>query len=549
MLKIDKKKFLVMNIAIFLVILAALPLFARPKQFSLDEPVLTTSGLVSGSVVTQYKDMNGNVAGQCRVHRYVGIPYAAAPVGDLRWKPPQPRPAWPGVLKADQESAPYCYQSSFGPAPAAGYSEDCLYVNVYTPAETSLERLPVMVWIHGGAFLMGSASDPSYVPVNLARQGVVVVSINYRVGVFGWLAHPLLSAESTSGTSGNYGALDWIAGLDWVKKNIHAFGGDPHRVTIFGQSSGGDAIVDLLVSPLSKGKFDRAIVESGTGAPTIPKSLADASTQGIALATNLRCTGSGVLACLRGKSPQDVLTALNGVTGAKWEHILDGWFLPRHVFYMFEDGDYNDVPVIFGNAAEDSGGFMQNVPTTISGYQTYLSTSFGAENEGALFNAFPVDESMTADQISATAKRVYTLYQAGTRGRYYAGIVQGKKQRQRAFVFEWGVVPPGQAGAYHGSELAYLFGNGQSGRTYSAGDLKASALIQRYWIQFATTGNPNNDIPNKRPGRLPKWPAYRQDVGQYLLFGNDDAAHIASTNLEAWDIFLDLIRDVYPPEQ
>lgn len=229
-------------------------LLATAPAIGIEDPVKTESGLVSG--------LAAGPSGEVRVYR--GIPFAAPPVGPLRWKPPQPANSWDGVRECTR-FGPWCPQ----PRPFVAFesgqiqSEDCLYLNVWTAARSAGDRLPVMFWIHGGGFTTGSGAMASYDGTALARQGVVVVTINYRLGPFGYLAHPLLSRESPQGVSGNYGHLDQIAALHWVRKNIAAFGGDPGCVTIFGESAGAMSVCRLMVSPLARGLFHRAIAQSG----------------------------------------------------------------------------------------------------------------------------------------------------------------------------------------------------------------------------------------------------------------------------------------------
>ncbi|MGA8265582.1 MAG: carboxylesterase family protein, partial [Ignavibacteriaceae bacterium] len=266
---------------------------------------------------------------------YKGIPFAAPPVGDLRWRPPQPAEKWQGIREA----------TKFGPSPiqgsgsGPGMSEDCLYLNVWTPAKSAGDRIPVFVWIYGGGFNFGSTSDPNYNGANLAKKGVVLVSIAYRVGQLGFFAHPELSAESPHHVSGNYGILDMIAGLKWVKKNIAAFGGDPNKVTIFGESAGGIAVSMLCASPLAKGLFEGAISESGGNfGPSRPttypgenmKLLAQAEKEGVAYAKK---AGVSSIAALR-IIPADKLPAIRGLA---WP-IIDGWVIPGDQYKLYEAG-------------------------------------------------------------------------------------------------------------------------------------------------------------------------------------------------------------------
>ena len=261
---------------------------------------------------------------------YRGIPFAAPPVGDLRWRAPQPAAKWEGMRLADK-FAPQCVQASFGPGPASAMSEDCLYLNVWSPAKSNSEKVPVLVWIYGGGFAGGATSIPTYSGEVLAKKGVVLVSIAYRVGTFGFLAHPELSAESPNHVSGNYGLLDMIAGLQWIKKNIAAFGGDPNKVTIFGESAGGIAVSQLCASPLAKGLFDRrnlgerrllwSPASFRRSRARICGLLAIAERDGLAFSVN---AGAASLAELR-KLPAEKIVA--STRGMAWPNV-DGWVIP-----------------------------------------------------------------------------------------------------------------------------------------------------------------------------------------------------------------------------
>src|SRR6266568_1625211 len=302
--------------------------------------VFLMTEIVAASVTVDGGRVEGTVENGLQVYR--GIPFAAPPVGDLRWRAPQPVKPWQGVRRADK-FAPACMQVA-GPATALQPpSEDCLYLNVWTPARSSSERLPVMVWIHGGGFRAGATSEPIYNGDHLAKKGVVVVSITYRLGPFGFLAHAGLSAEESRHVSGNYGLFDMISGLQWVQRNIAAFGGDPARATIFGESAGGIAVSMLCASPLAKGLFQGAISQSGGsfGPPrptTYPgknmKRLADAEQSGLAYAKR---AGAASIAELRKLTP-DKLPAGFG-SGAAWP-IIDGWVIPNDQYKLYEAGKY-----------------------------------------------------------------------------------------------------------------------------------------------------------------------------------------------------------------
>jgi para-nitrobenzyl esterase len=287
---------------------------------------------------------------------FKGIPFAAPPVGELRWKAPQPVEKWDGVLQA----ADYAPAPMQGGNPPSGKSEDCLYLNIWTPAKSAKEKLPVLVWIYGGGFSFGSTSEPVHNGEHLARKEVVLVSIAYRVGQLGFLAHPELSAANPNNVSGNYGMLDQIAGLQWIQKNIASFGGDPDKVTIFGESAGGIAVSKLCASPLAKGLFHGAISQSGGSfGPTRPttfpgenmKTLQQAEEAGIDFAQR---AGATSIAELR-EIVAEELPAGWGM-GSAWP-IVDGYVIPGNQYTLYEAGQYNDVPILVGYNSDEGLSF------------------------------------------------------------------------------------------------------------------------------------------------------------------------------------------------
>ena len=306
---------------------------------------------------------------------YRGVPFAAPPVGELRWRAPLAAAKWEGVRQA-----PNCATGAMqGSRPPSGMSEDCLFLNVWTPAKSASEHVPVLVWIYGGGFGAGATSERNYSGEKLAKKGVVLVSIAYRVGQLGFLAHPDLSAETTNHVSGNYGLLDMIAGLQWVRKNIGAFGGDPHRVTIFGESAGGIAVSMLCASPLAKGLFEGAISQSGGsfGPPrttTFPgenmKRLPDAERSGEAYA---KAAGASSIAELR-KLPADKLQAGGRGMGLAWA-IIDGWVIPDDQYRLYEAKRYNDTPILVGYNSDEGASFSP--PKTPEEYVAAVKGRYG----------------------------------------------------------------------------------------------------------------------------------------------------------------------------
>src|SRR5579864_9435620 len=312
--------------------LAALASLTLTFSLTAADPIHLDTGLISGAPGTNPG-----------VRVYKAIPYAAPPVGDRRWKAPQAPASWTGVRDA-KEFSPVCVQTPYPQnslyyAPLGAVGEDCLYLNVWTAATAAKERRPVMVWIHGGGYTRGMGSTATYNGENFAKKGVVVVTINYRLGIFGFLAHPELTKESDVRSSGNYGLLDMIAALEWVQKNIAAFGGDPKRVTIFGESAGSSAVNFLMASPLAKGLFQRVVGESGANFGR-GVALAEMEQNGVRL---------GSLAALRAKSAEDLLK-----TEGSFRPCVDGWFLPEGVGAIFAQHKQSDVPVIAGSNADEA---------------------------------------------------------------------------------------------------------------------------------------------------------------------------------------------------
>jgi para-nitrobenzyl esterase len=470
--------------------LAALPLFAT------DEPVRVDGGLVSGTA--------GIVTTDIKVFK--GVPYAAAPVGDLRWRPPVPQKPWEGVRKADQFGAtcmqtPYADNSPYRSAPEP-VSEDCLFLNIWTGAKTQKENRPVMVWIHGGAFTRGSGSNPVYDGEEMARKGVVLVTINYRLGVFGFLAHPELTKESVRNFSGNYGILDQIAALQWVQRNIEGFGGDPKRVTIFGESAGSWAVNALVASPLAKGLFQRAIGESGANFAPLPK-LVDAEQAGVRVAKSL---GAANLAEMRAKSAAELMKA----SGELARPNVDGWLLPDQVYAIFAKGKQNDVPTLIGSNADEGTAFT---PPTVKAeaFKAQAKTRFGELGNDYLL-IYPARSDEEAHASSAAAMRDQTF---GWEMRTWARL-QAKTGKAKVYLYYFSRVPPGpwgkRLGAYHASEIRYVFNNLQNVQAEDI-DREIARMMSGYWINFATKADPNGKS-------LLKWPPFAEKNEVGMRFGD-----------------------------
>ena len=473
---------------------------ATVPLLAIDQSVRVENGLLSGAA-------GANSA----VRIYKAIPYAAPPVGDLRWKAPKAAGSWQGVRQATQFS-PVCYQlpypanSIYRSAPQP-MSEDCLYLNVWTAAKSARERRPVMVWIHGGGLTRGSGSTAVYNGEAFASKGVVLVTINYRLGVFGFLAHPELTKESDRNSSGNYGLLDQIAALDWVQRNIAAFGGDPKCVTIFGESAGSWSVNSLMAAPLARGLFHRAIGESGgTFGPM--KKLAGVEQTGSKFATAL---GADSIRALREKSAEDLLKA---GSLENFPPNVDGWMLPEDVYTIFAKGKQNDVPLIVGSNADEATSLA---PWPASGsastYAQQARSQFGDMADDFL-KIYP---AATDEEAKAAHYAGFRDFRFGWQMRTWARLA-GKSGKSQTFLYYFSHVPPGpesgRYGAYHAAEIAYVFQNlNPATRPWEETDHRLADRISSYWVNFATTGDPNGQ-------GLPKWPAYRETSDTAIEFGD-----------------------------
>ena len=445
---------------------------------------------------------------------YRGIPFAAPPVGDLRWRAPEPAAKWEGGRQA-AKFGPSCVQGRPPGAAAqgSGMSEDCLYLNVWTPAKSPRDRIPVLVWIYGGGFNAGATSDPNYSGEKLANKGVVFVSIAYRVGLLGFFAHPGLSAEDPHHVSGNYGLLDMIAGLQWVQKNIGAFGGDPRKVTIFGESAGGIAVSMLCASPLAKGLFQAAISQSGGsfGPPrptTFPgenlKRLADAERSGEAYAGN---AGASTIAELR-KVAADKLPAIRGLA---WP-IIDGRVIPDDQYKLYEAKRYNDTPILVGYNSDEGASFSP--PKTPEEYITAVKTRYGPFAE-RLLKAYPTD----AAAVAKTARDLTRDAAFGWHTWIWARL-QAKTGKSKVFYYYFDQHPEYPAdspragyGATHGADVRYVFQHlDPSNPQITKTDLAISEAMATYWTNFAKRGNPNGE-------GVPTWPTFSDSHPDVMYFG------------------------------
>ena len=489
----------------------------RSKTFLVALFVLITSGsgyAQSRQVGTPVKVEDGLLQGTYEdgLTVYKGIQFAAPPVGNLRWRPPQPAAIWEGVRQATQ-FAPGPMQNGNVPS---GKNEDCLYLNVWTPAKSAHDNIPVLVWIYGGGFNVGATSIPVYNGKKLAQKGVVVVSIAYRVGQLGFLALPELSAESPHHVSGNYGILDMIAGLKWVKKNIAAFGGDSNKVTIFGESAGGIAVSMLCASPLAKGLFEGAISESGgnfgpTRHTTYPgenmKRLPNAEQEGKAY---MKKAGASSLAELR-KIPADKLPVTSFGPSMAWP-IVDGWVIPGDQYKLYEEGKFNDTPILVGYNSDEGASF--NPPKTNEQYIANTEKRYGPFAK-RLLKVYPPGTGKT---VPKTARDLTRDAAFGWHTWTWARL-ESKKGKHKAYLYYFDQHPdyPKDSPRYgygspHGQEVAYVFGHlNAADPNVSKSDLKISEDMATYWTNFAKYGNPNGK-------EVPEWPAFSDTHPDVMYF-------------------------------
>ena len=442
---------------------------------------------------------------------YKGIPFAAPPVGELRWKAPQAAAKWEGV-KQTTKFAPAAFQ---GGNPPSGKSEDCLYLNIWTPAKSAKEKVPVLVWIYGGGFSFGSTAEPGYNGEKLAKKGVVLVSIAYRVGQLGFLAHPELSAENPNHVSGNYGILDQIAGLKWIQKNIAAFGGDPKKVTIFGESAGGISVSMLCASPLAKGLFQGAISESGgsfgpTRAKTFPgenmKTLKQAEAEGMAYAQKV---GVSSIAELR-KMDADKLPMGMGMGGG-WP-ITDGYVIPDDQHKLYEAGKYNDVPVLIGYNSDEGASFSRE--KTPEEYYSGVKARYGKFADD-LIKAYPASENSVPKTARDLARDAAFGWQTWSWAR-----LQSQTGKSKVYLYYFDQHPdyPKDSPRYgfgspHGQEVAYVFINLDAANPQTTkSDLEISEAMGTYWTNFAKYGNPNGQ-------GVPVWPVFSDKNPEVMYLG------------------------------
>jgi len=463
---------------------------------------------------------------------FLGVPYAAPPTGELRWKPPEPVAPWAGMRDATQFGAA-CPQL---PEPWLIYphwSEDCLFVNVWTTQMSARHKQPVIVFFHGGSNRAGYSQRDQLGP-SLSRSGLVVVSANYRLGPLGFLAHPALTAESGHASSGNYGLLDQIQALKWVRENIARFGGDPGRITVMGQSSGGVDACLLIASPLARGLFQQAILESGECQSTLNKDIrTPISVNGISgtgeeagerLAADLGITnGPDILKKLRSVPVDTILKAMSSDRDLQFDAIVDGWVVPEQPAKIFAEGRQAHIPVLVGSNADEATVFGPG-PANLSEYRKYLQADAGIYADQEL-QAWPASSDADVPGQYLKLENMSFAYGAWSMARAMT------RAQQPAYLYLLTWIQTGKRaslGAHHGEELPFLDDAYPSGWGSSNGDQAFGEILRTYWSNFAMTGDPNS------PG-LPKWPKFDPDSDYVLSLGQKIGPIPMNQNLRVLD--------------
>lgn len=492
---------------------------------------------------------------------FKGVPYAKPPVGELRWRPPQPVESWHGIREAKKFS-PTAWQVMAGLEtfltgiiegqgwsrlrtssikaftkliPPPKQSEDCLYLNIRSSQIDPNAKLPVMVWIHGGDHQDGSASDPYYDSNALAEKGVVLVTINYRLGLLGYYAHPELSAESEQGVSGNYGTLDQIAALQWVKENIAVFGGDPNNVTIFGESAGGESVAHMLTSPLARGLFHRAIMQSpanGGQMTYLKQPFLDyqaVEQQGVAFAKQLGIMGTAQLAQLRQVAPQTLYDSVRkDLQVGSFYPVIDGYVLPKSPFEAFYDGEQAPVPLLVGSNADEGTLIYPIFESPIAEYRhrkplpNQIHPSIRDAFQADSYRLTTLYPGLNKGDVKAETDFLGDIF-FGSKARFYAE--HAAKANPSTFFYMFKRVPPSptqSAGAFHAGELAFVHGATVPILPMNKQDWALSEKMVTYWSNFAKTGNPNDN-------RLPAWSRFCAEQPEWMNF---DVHHVGITAVE-----------------
>jgi para-nitrobenzyl esterase len=472
------------------------------------------------------------------VASFKGIPYATPPVGERRWKAPEPATGWSGTRLATQFS-PECMQppypeGSMFTRPSAATSEDCLYLNVWT-ANLSGEPAPVMVWIHGGGLTRGGGGTNIYDGTNLAKKGVVLITINYRLGPFGYYAHPALTEESEHNSSGNYGTLDQIAALQWVKDNIKKFGGDPNNVTVFGESAGSWSVNHVAASPLAKGLLHKGIGQSGAKFGPMPllnkdaNNVASAESLGIEFSKHL---GAKSIEAMRNMTAAEIIAGFSTFQRQGFSQPnVDGYVFPDHIANIYRDGKQNNIALILGSNADEGTNLMPPARDKAAALQTFKSFAGAATEE--LLEVYDFEENYQAATYSVFRDFAFTWNMK-------EWATAASQQNKNVWLYYFTFVPPapleGRLGAYHAAEIRYAFNNQDvtfDGKPATKAEQQLGSDMSNYWVNFAKNGVPS------APG-APKWPAYTEAERQYLEIGSEIKVgdNLLATELEVIDRIL-----------
>ena len=505
------------------------------RQLFLQVCVLFIMTSLSGqSVGTLIEVTGGQIEGEkdpSGVHIFKGIPFAAPPVGDLRWKAPQPVHSWVGVrtCKAfgpspmQAKPSPFMFWSSEFLIPEEPISEDCLYLNVWTPAQSTDDRLPVLVYIYGGGFRSGGSGCPIYDGLAMAQKDVIVVSLNYRVGIFGFFAHPDLSAEASYGTSGNYGILDMIAGLNWVQNNIESFGGDPDNVTIAGQSAGSFGVNFLTASPLAKGLFHKAIGQSGASMYQSPRrpalTLKAAEKMGEEISPSIEE--------LRAKSSEELMSMNSALS---WPFV-DGYLLPASILEIYQKGQQNDVPILVGWNERD---ILMGAPVPRNAFLESIHNRFGEQAEDFL-KVYPTSTEEESAQSQFDMNRDETF---GVQV-YAWGKMQDKTGTQPVYMYNFNRAlpahsPESQFGAFHAGEIVYAYDNLHTlDRPWEEVDHTIAEVMSNYWASFIKDGDPN--VKGQ-----PQWKSFSDDEPWIFSIAEECKSEILPSRdkLSFWEHYL-----------
>lgn len=510
--------------------------------------IMLFASMTHASSAPQAKTRTGTVEGKTdgKVNAFLGIPYAAPPVGDLRWKAPQPAAKWSGVRKAN-EFGNHCMQGNvFGDMVFhdPGASEDCLTLNVWVPVRHESGKLPVMVWIYGGGFVAGTTSERRQDGSNLAQHGVIVVSMNYRLGIFGFLVHPELAKESGHNSAGNYGLMDQLAALKWVRENIAAFGGDPENVTIFGESAGSFSVSSQMASPLAKGLFQKAIGESGAAfsrSGLSYGSMAARAEKDTKLVTEK--LGVSTLAELRAIPADKLLEpfAPPKSHGFDFGPDIDGYFLPESVPAIFAAGKQNNVPLMAGWNRDEGSFEVENAQKpTADSMKEMAKKDFGDQADEFL-KLYPID----TDQHVRRSALDYAGDKFIAMSTWDWIEAQSKTGKQPIYRYRFDQAHSWKdlnrpRTAYHSAEIEYVFGqlDSETEAEWTPGDRQLSDIMQRYWSNFAKSANPNG-------AGLPNWPMYTAADGWQVMHLTPDPS-AQKDNLR--DRYLFLSKEWKPKE-